>query len=104
MAAASLRPLEPFNSTTRKWTTYESVFAAYLLANNIEALQENASDRRKAVLLSYIGTKTVHLLEGLCVSGKGANRTYDELLGLLLDYFIPQQTVYVNMRIFRSRL
>lgn len=103
MAAASLGALEPFNSTTTEWTTYENVFTAFLLANAIDAPQGNAPDRRKAVLLAYIGTKTVHLLESLCVPGTIANRTYDELLTLLRDHFRPQRTVYANARLFRSR-
>lgn len=93
MASASFEALEPLSSTTTEWTNYECVFTAFFLANNINAPQQNALDRRKAVLLAYIGRKTVHLLKCLCVRGKIENQTYDELLTVLRNHYRLQITV-----------
>jgi hypothetical protein len=67
MAQGIIGPLEPFNPATLEWEVYEEKFLNFLAANGITAPAEGGADRRKAVLLAYIGDNSLTLLRSLCV-------------------------------------
>lgn len=100
---ATLGALEPFNPATVEWETYKYVLTSFLDANGIAAPEDGASDRRKAVLLAYIGSKTVQLLRSLTVPEEPRTKTYDQLLELLDNHYRPQQTQYAARHVFHAR-
>ena len=90
--------LEAFSGESQDWDTYAERLEQHFIANDLEELsQEGNTDaairtrenKRRAILLSVIGSETYSVVRNLCLPTKPANKTFKELLIILKEHFSP---------------
>jgi Retrotransposon gag protein len=82
---------------------YEVIFTNFLTVNSVTAPADGDADRRKAMLLAFIGGKTVQILTSLCVPETLADKTFNQLMELLRIHYKPKKTLYTARHEFRTR-
>ena len=83
-----------FNHQRKDWTSYTKRLREYLIANGLE---ETA--KKKAVLLSIIGTETYQLMRNLTVLVKPTTKSFDQLLKLVEKHH--NLAPFVNLQHFK---
>ena len=72
----------PFNPWTQKWLSYQTQFEHFLKVNNIK---EN--ERKTSCLITFMGTETYEILEGLMFPDKPADSSIIDLFQKLMTHF-----------------
>ena len=86
--AAIFGSLGPYDTST-DWKLYEMAIKQFLLANSIAAPTGTNPDRRKAILLSSIGIRSLGVIRSLCAPDDPDTKTFDQLLELLKKHGKP---------------
>jgi hypothetical protein len=103
MAATILQQFAAFDAASTEWNVYEEAFVNYLVANNIVAPQGTEADRRRALLVSSIGLKTLSLLTNLCLPDQVSDKTYDQIREILRNHYVPKKTTFASTNLFLGR-
>lgn len=98
MAAALVGTLTAFDSDTQTWEEYVEILDYFFIANRIED-----ADRKRAILLSSVGSRTYSLMRMLLSPGKPGDKSYDELTALLQSHYNPKSSEIVERFKFNSR-
>lgn len=88
----------PFNSQEQSWEEYCEVLQHFFDANGIEE-----AGKKRAILLSAVGSHTYSLIRNLLSPVKPGAKTYDDLVKLLTDHFNPKPSEIVQRFKFNSR-
>ena len=72
----------PFNSQEQSWEEYCGVLQHFFDANKIEE-----PERKRAILLSSVGSQTYSLIRNLLSPAKPGDKSYDDLVNLLKEHF-----------------
>lgn len=92
--------LQPFDiASPCDWDIYAEQLDFYCIANDI--LDEN---KRRAVLLSTIGTPTFRILKSLVFPETLNSKTFDELVNILRHHFTPQTSIVFKRHVFQRRI
>ena len=78
---------EPEQSSFEEWT---EILSAFCVSNDIDD-----DTKKRAILLTSVGTKTYHILRSLLPPHKPTDKTFDQCVAVLKGHFCPQpnQTV-----------
>uniref|UniRef100_A0AAV2M4I5 Retrotransposon gag domain-containing protein n=1 Tax=Knipowitschia caucasica TaxID=637954 RepID=A0AAV2M4I5_KNICA len=98
MAAAMLGTLLVFDSQAQTWEEYCQVLGHFFEANNI-----TDAGRKRAILLSSVGSKTYSLMRNLLSPDKPGDKSFTELTNLLQSHFNPKPSEIVQRFKFISR-
>ena len=71
----------PFNSQEQSWEEYCEVLQHFFDANKIEE-----PERKRAILLSSVGSQTYSLIRNLLSPAKPGDKSYDDLVNLLKEH------------------
>ena len=80
-----------FDQHSESWTSYSERLGYYLMANNI-----TDKTKRKSILLSCRQADTYDLLKNLLQPTSLNDKSYNELLKVLSDYFNPKPSTIVQ--------
>ena len=90
MVAIAVGQISEFQSELKSITVYLERVAQYFRANQIP------TERRVAVLLSVIGSRTYSLLRSLLHPAVPGDKTYEQLVTALQEHFEPKRLVVVE--------
>lgn len=96
--AAMVGSTAPFDSSTQSWEEYCEVLHHFFEANGIDD-----AGRRKAILLSSVGSQTYSLMRNLVSPAMPGDKNFDELVKILKDHFNPKPSEIVQRYKFNSR-
>ena len=97
-AGSSIGHIAPFVSEEEKIGTYLERIQLFFVANAVE------DDKKVAVLLTVIGSKTYSLLADLAAPDAPSTKTFAELSELLTNHFQPKKMVVAERFRFHRRL
>ena len=83
--------LSIFNRHSKSWTSYSEILGYYFMANDI-----TDETKKKSILLSCSGAATYDLLKYLLQPTSLNDKSYDELVKVLSDYFNPKPSIIVQ--------
>ena len=84
--AASFGKIDEFDPDTDNWDIYCERLDHCFTARNID---ENATDLKRAIMLSEMGKKAYTLLRNLCAPSKLGDKTFAELVKLMRQHQHP---------------
>ena len=90
--------IQEFDAETESITAYLERMQLFLTANAVD------DDKKVAVLLSVIGSKTYSLLRNLLEPEKPSSKTYNELVGILKRHYEPKLVVIAERFSFYRRM
>ena len=90
--------IQEFDAETESITAYLERVQLFAMANAVD------DDKKVAVLLSVIGSKTYSLLRNLLEPEKPSSKTYDELVGTLKRHYEPKPVVIAERFSFYRRM
>ena len=94
---ATFSKVGEFNSSVETMSAYLEKVELYLTVNAV------SSDKRVAVLLSWIGSPTYILLRSLTHLDLPATKMWDQLKKLLMEYFEPKPLVIAERFFFTGK-
>ena len=83
--------LSTFDQHSESWASYSERLGCYFTANDI-----TDETKKKSILLSCSGAATYDLLKNLLQSTCPNDKSYDELVKVLSDYFNPKPSTIVQ--------
>ena len=89
---ASFGKMDEFIPSKEKWAEYKERLSYYFVANDVED-----AGKKKAMLITSIGSSNHSLLRSIVALEKLADRSYDELVGVLKDHFSPGDSAKVRI-------
>lgn len=95
--AALFGNLEPFTSD-QNFHDYQEQLDFYFEANSVED-----DNKKRAILLTAVGTSVFRLIKDLCFPNSPKDKTYGELCELLKEHFDPAPAKYVQRKKFEDR-
>ena len=90
--------IQEYYEETKSITAYLECLQLFIMANAVD------NDKKVAVLLSVIGSKTYSLLRNLLEPEKPSSKTYDELEGILKRHYEPKPVVIAERFCFYQRM
>ena len=81
----------PFNSQEQSWEEYCEVQQHFFDANKIEE-----PERKRAIMLSSVGSQTYSLIRNLLSPAKPGDKSYDDLVNLFKEHFNPKPNEIVQ--------
>ena len=96
--------IDEFNLENGDWVEYEDRLEQYFIANNLDGTDEADLNKKKAILLSSVGSETYSLVRKLCAPVKPAAKTFAELCQLLKDHQNPKPSVIMQRFRFNTRV
>jgi len=111
---ASVSTIENFSGVSTDWDTYIERLEQHFIANDLEEIQPDTENgnaaavqkrekKRRAILLSVIGTDTYSVLRNLCLPEKPADKTYTDITKVLKNHFAPTPSETVQRFRFHTR-
>ena len=97
---ASFGKIDEFDPTTDSWDIYCERLHHCFTARNID---ENATELKRAILLSEMGKTAYTLLRNLCAPVKPGDKTFAELIKLMHRHQHPQPSIIVERLKFHKR-
>ena len=97
--ATRIGQIEPFQPGVDDWDQYTERLEQYFIANNI-----TTDDKKLAVFLTLVGSKTYALLSGLIAPAKPATKTYADLKAVLRQHLKPKPLVIAERFEFHRRV
>ena len=106
--------IEEFSGVPEDWDSYSERLDQYFEANDLaeilllanssnQASYNSRQNRRRAILLSVLGSKTYTLLRNLCLPQKPAEKNYNELIQLLKTHYSPKPSETIQRYKFNTR-
>ena len=97
--ATSVGKIDPFNPTNGEvWTHYVERLEYYFLANGI-----TAADKKRAVLISVMGSDAYRLLRSLISPSKPSEKSFAQIMEVLKDHYNPLPSEIMQRFHFHSR-
>ena len=96
--AGTIGQLEQFKPGTDDWEQYQERLDQYFVANGIEG-----EDKKRAVLLTVMGSQAYALLSNLVAPAKPGEKSYAELKKAMLDHLKPKPLVIAERFRFHRR-
>lgn len=90
--------VDEFDGSKEEWTQYVERVNHFFEANDIAD-----AGKKRAILLSVIGSSTYALLRNLVSPAKPGEKSYDELVSVLKDHYNPTPSETVQRSRFNSR-
>ncbi len=90
--------LDEFDASKEEWPQYVERVSHFFAANGIDD-----ADRKKSAFLAGIGPTTYTLVRNLVSPAKPGDKSYVELVALLMDHFNPTPSETVQRFKFHSR-
>lgn len=91
MAQSFCGILSIFDHNVGDWKTYKGRITQWFLANNIDAKNDAAGTRRRAILLSALNDGTYKLAADLALPKEVQEVPYEDLVALLDNHFTPKR-------------
>ncbi|KAJ8713190.1 hypothetical protein PYW08_008494 [Mythimna loreyi] len=91
MAQSFCGILSIFDHNVNDWKTYKGRVTQWFIANNIDAKNDAAGTRRRAILLSALNDGTYKLAADLALPKDVQEVPYEELVTLLDNHFTPKR-------------
>ena len=91
--------LSVFDQHRESWTSYSERLGYYFTANDI-----TDETKKESILLSCSGAATYNLLKNLLQPTSLNDKSYDELVKVLSDYFNPKPSTIVQCFRFNTRV
>ena len=88
--------------TDKDWLSYQERIGFYFEANDIACDSVTKTTKRRAILLSVIGSDTYTLLRSLAAPKSPSDLSYVELCKLLADHFQPKSNTILQRYNFYS--
>ena len=98
MAQSLVGSVHEFNPQEEEWKHYVEQLNQYFDANGIDD-----AAKRRAILLSCVGSKTYKLISDLVSPDGPATKTFDQLTQLLTTHFTPHEPVIMSRFNFNRR-
>lgn len=98
MAMAMVGTLTAFDSQTQTWEEYVEVLGHFFVANGI-----GDEEKKRAILLSSVGSRTYSLMRNLLSPNKPGEKSYKDLTDLLQLHYNPKPSEIVQRFKFNSR-
>ncbi|XP_062400896.1 uncharacterized protein K02A2.6-like [Sardina pilchardus] len=98
MATAMVGTLTAFDSQTQTWEEYVEVLGHFFVANGI-----TDEGKKRAILLSSVGSRTYSLMRNLLSPHKPGEKSYKDLTDLLQSHYNPKPSEIVQRFKFNSR-
>ncbi|KAK0139329.1 hypothetical protein N1851_024035 [Merluccius polli] len=99
MATAMVGTLTAFDSQTQTWEEYVEVLGHFFVANGIAD-----EGKKRAILLSSVGSRTYSLMRNLLSPNKPGEKSYEDLTALLQSHYNPKPSEIVQRFKFNSRV
>ncbi|XP_049325965.1 uncharacterized protein LOC125785828 [Astyanax mexicanus] len=96
--AAMVGTLTRFDNGNQSWEEYCEVLSHFFEANEI-----TDAAKKRAILLSSVGSQAYGLMRNLLSPTKPGEKTYDELVELLKEHYNPKPSEIVQRFKFNSR-
>ncbi|UYV82062.1 K02A2.6-like, partial [Cordylochernes scorpioides] len=87
-----------YNEETETFETFYERLEQFLI------LEEAGDEKKKAYLLTLMGSKTYGVLKNLCSPILPKNKTFDDLIDILKRHFSPKRSIVVERFIFLKRM
>ncbi|UYV65352.1 K02A2.6-like [Cordylochernes scorpioides] len=87
-----------YNEETETFETFYERLEQFLI------LEEAGDEKKKAYLLTLMGSKTYGVLKNLCSPILPKNKTFDDLIDILKRHFSPKRSIIVERFIFFKRM
>lgn len=87
-----------FDSSIEDWVAYIERLTQYFIANDV-----TDADKKRAILLRHCGAHTYQLLRNLLTPAKPSEKSFDEIVAALKDYWQPKPSEIVQRFNFHSR-
>ena len=94
---ATLGTMDPFDPDFDNWSAYTERLEQFFVANDI------AEGKRRAVLLTVIGTKAYTLLRNILAPEKPATKDYSQLVEAMRSHLDPKPIVIAERFKFHRR-
>ena len=98
MASGSIGQIDPFIVGKDDWTLYVERLTEYLVANGIES-----EDKKRAVLVTLMGSQAYELLASLVAPQKPSTKKFDEIVTLMTNYLKPKPLIIAERYNFHKR-
>ena len=82
--AFSIGQVGEFDSTRESWPEYQERLGYFMVANKVKE-----AERKKAVLITSIGSATFSLLRSIATPDGVKDKTYEQLVEILSSHFSP---------------
>ena len=89
--------MDPFDPDFDNWSAYTARLEQFFVANDI------AEGKRRAVLLTVIGTKAYTLLRNILAPEKPATKDYSQLVEAMRSHLDPKPIVIAERFKFHQR-
>ena len=86
-----------FNKSSDDWESYHERLEFYFAANEVDD-----DGKKKAILLSSVGSDTYKLVRNLVSPSSPKDKTYDELTAVLKNHFSPAPSITLQRYKFNS--
>ncbi|KAI5633993.1 hypothetical protein NE865_13288 [Phthorimaea operculella] len=87
MAKVSVGTLSVFNHEVQEWSLFKERLKQWFLANDLSDLDDKASVKRRAILLSSLAENTYRLVRDLALPKDVGTISYDDVIKLLDAHF-----------------
>ena len=87
-----------FDSSSEVWLAYTEQLNQYFIKNGV-----NDVEKKRAILLCSCGAKTYRLIKSLVAPGKPTEKTFAELVEIMLKHFNPFPAITVQRYKFNHR-
>ncbi len=91
--------LGEFNPTREDWTSYAKRLELYFTANDIVT-----EKKQQAILLSVCGAETYKLIRDLVAPTKPTEKTFAELVKIVMNHHQPLLPIIVQQFYFNTRI
>jgi len=89
--------IEEFEYQKEDWTAYSEQLAEYFTMNDVEE-----APKQQAILLSMVGASTYQLIRNLVAPQKPMEKSFDNLVKLMYEYYQLNRSVIVQSVKFNS--
>ena len=97
----SLGKIEDFDPASTNINRYLERLEQYFIANSVPA-DTGERFKRRATLISVIGSKAYDVLSDLCSPESPSEKTYDDLATILKDHFAPKKLLIAERYRFQN--
>ena len=97
----SLGKIEEFDPASTNINRYLELLEQYFIANSVPA-DTGERFKRRATLISVIGSKAYDVLSDLCSPEAPSEKTYDDLATILKDHFAPKKLLITERYLFHN--
>ncbi|UYV63828.1 K02A2.6-like, partial [Cordylochernes scorpioides] len=96
--SGTLYQFKEYNEETETFETFYERLEQFLI------LEEAGDEKKKAYLLTLMGSKTYGVLKNLCSPILPKDKTFDNLIDILKRHFSPKRSIVVERFIFFKRM